>query len=295
LKGQIPSQLLNGEPSLPSEVASGLKESSMRYLATLLVGVLSCQIANGQPTPKELITKFRTTIGAEGFTGSIPYLIQYRGERFSYEFRDGKLVGESFGFEAKLYGYTDKAHVFRKETEMKIGVVPLKIVDVINGNSGWYQINEGDIVPLSKDAVEGRQKRELHVEVFLGRESFDPAVWQFSQLQSAQVRGRDAWTFEAKSKAQDGITLYFSKQSGLLLRLTSQTTDFLWHPGQKAKLESFTRDLYFHEWKDLGKRKFPALLEVFHDNVLWEQLEPVGLTLGSVIEPKLFEVPQPKK
>jgi len=267
----------------------------MRFLSVLFVAVLSCQIANAQPASKELITRFRKAVGAEALTGSHPYLIQYRGERYLYSLRDGRLLGESLAFDGKLYGYTDKHNQHRKEMEMKIGVVPFKIVEVIDGDSGWYQMNEGEAVKMSKKEIEGREQRELHIEVFLGRESFDPGLWQFSESKSTQVRGQDAWMLEATAKGKEPLTLYFAKQSGLLLRLKSKATDLAWLPGEKPKVESFTRDLYFRDWKKVGGRMVPGNLEVFHDGVLWQQMEPVSISLGDAIDPKLFAAPQSKK
>jgi hypothetical protein len=267
----------------------------MRFLSVLFVAVLSCQIANAQPASKELITKFRKVIGAEAASESIPFLIQYRGERYLYSLRDGRLVGESFEFQTKRYGYSDKHNQHRVETEMKIGVVPLKIVEVISGNSGWYQMNEGEAVTMSKGEIEGKQKREHHVEVFLGRERFDPKLWQFSDPKSTQVQGHDAWMFEAKTKGMEPLALYFAKQSGLLLRLKSKTTDFAWLPGETPKLESFTRDLYFRDWKPGRSRMLPGYIQEFRDGVLWRQMEPVSVNLGEAIDPKLFAAPQPKK
>src|SRR6516164_8064799 len=102
----------------------------MRFLTAFLVAALTCQFAGAQPTSKELVTKFRKAIGADVTPGSIPFLIQYKGQRYLYSLRDGKLVGDSFDFEAKLYGITDKHNKHRKDMEMKIGVVPFKIVEV---------------------------------------------------------------------------------------------------------------------------------------------------------------------
>jgi len=158
---------------------------SMRFFSVLLVAIFTCQIAQAQPTARELITKFRKTIGAEANTGSVPYLIQYRGQRYLYSLQGGKLLGDVFEFDSKLYGFTGKRNKHRKEWEMKIGIVPFKIVEVIDGTSGWYQINEGEGVTMSKAALVGQEQREHHIEVFLGRESFPDKVWQFSETKSA--------------------------------------------------------------------------------------------------------------
>jgi hypothetical protein len=267
----------------------------MRFVAALFVALVACQSAHAQPSSQELITKFRKTIGADVNPGSIPYLIQYRGQRYLYSVRDERLLGESFDFDGKLYGYTDKHNKHRKEFEMKIGVVPFKIVEVIAGDKGWYQMNEGEAIAMSKAEVEGREGRELHVEVFLGRESFDPGHWQFTQPKGAKVRGQDAWMFEAKKTSlQNGLTLYFAKDSGLLLRLTTKTSDFAWLPGEKPKLESFTRDLYFSDWKKFTGRMLPGHLQAYHDGVLWQQMEPVSVTLPPTIDDKMFTAPQAK-
>jgi hypothetical protein len=268
----------------------------MHFLSVLLVVALSGQAAQGQPSAQELIAKFRKAIGGDSTTGSIPFLIQYRGQRFLYEMRDGKLSGESFDYEAKLYGITDKYAMRRKEMELRIGIVPVKMIEVINGEKGWYQINEGEAVAMSKAEIDGRNQREHHVEVFLGRENFDPKRWQLSEPKSTQVHGQDAWWVEARTKGLEPLDLYFAKQSGLLLRLTTKTSDFsFFMPGEKPKIETFTRDLYFRDWKTFGKRMLPGRLAVFHDGVLWEHLESVDVSFLPSLDPNLFAEPKSKK
>src|SRR5262249_23161169 len=158
-------------------------------------------------------------------------------------------------------------------------VVPLKIVEVINGDIGWYQINEGERVALSKAELGARKQREHHVEVFLGAESFDPGTWHCSEPKSGHVRGEDVWMFEATAKGVEPLTLYFGKESGLLVRLKTRATDFAWLPGEKPKIESFTRDLHFRNWRKFGAHMLPGFLQSFHDGVLWQQMEPVNVSL----------------
>jgi hypothetical protein len=266
----------------------------MRSLSLLLLLVLG-QVARSQPTAQELITTFRKTIGAEAMIASVPYLISYRGERHLYSLRDGKLHGESYDFTGKLLGYTDNPHKHRKEIEMKVGVVPIKMVEVIDGETGWYQLNDGAAVAMSQQLIQGRWQRELHAEVFLGRETFDPKHWKFSEPQSSVVRGQEAWKFEAKSSVQEPITLYFAKKSSLLLRLKSKATDFTLLPGEAVRLESYVRDIQFYNWKKFGPRMLPGQFQVFNDGVLTVRMEPVEVSFAGAHNPALFVKPEPVK
>jgi len=101
--------------------------------------------------------------------------------------------------------------------------------------------------------------------------------------------------FEAKAESLNPLTLYFAKQSGLLIRLKTQASDFALLPGEKAKLESFTRDLYLRDWKKSTGRMLPGHLEAYHDGVLWQQMELVSVTVLPTIDAKMFEMPQPRK
>jgi len=262
----------------------------MRLLSTLCAAALYCQAAHGQPSAPELIGGFRKTIGADRAVTTVPYQISYQGERYAYSLEGGKLQADVYEFKSKLFGYTDK-HQHRKEVEMKIGIVPLRIVSVHSGNSGWYQINDGEVVLVSDEAVKGVAQREFHIEVFLGRESFDPKVWQFTEPTSTRVRGQDAWKLEARAGSADPIGLTFSKESGLLVRMTAKATDFTLLPGKSTKLESFVRDLHFANWKKYGNRMLPGQLQIYHDGVLSQQMESVGLSFLDTIDPKLFVPP----
>jgi hypothetical protein len=243
-----------------------------------------------------VIAKFRKTIGADVKLPPTPYQINYRGELFLYSNSKGKLTGESFEFQAKLMGHTSDLGRHRKEMEMKIGVVPLRLIEVIDGAKSWYQINDSDPAVPHRGLLEARKQREIHIEVFLGTENFDPARWQFSEVKSAKFRGTDVWEVEAKSKGTNPISLSFDKQSGLLMRLKTLATDIalVLTPGEQPRLETFERDLHFTEWKTFSGRMLPGELHAFHDGVLWQRLEPVSITFPKTMDPNLYVAPMPR-
>jgi hypothetical protein len=272
----------------------------MRLLLISILALFSCGIASSQPaakdqpSAKELIAKFRKAIGADAIVPT-PFVIKYRGQRYYYSVVDGKLQGEVFDFGGTLMGYTHIPQKLRKETEMKIGIVPFRHVETVDGKSGWYQDNDSEPVVMSKELLEGKRQRELHISIFLGRESFDPEHWQFSEPKSTRVRGQEAWEFTAKTSGLEPITLFFAKKSGLLLHLKTQATDFSLLAGSVTKLESYTRDFYFSDWKKVGNHMLPGNFEAFHDGVLKIQMEPVRVSFPKTLDSKLFALPKTKK
>lgn len=271
----------------------------MRFLAIPVLVLLSCSIARGQPasgppTAKELIDKFRKDVGADANPAATPYVLKYRGEKFMYAVTAGKLQAESFDFESTLTGFTDNPQKMRFQLEMKIGVVPLRIIEVVDGDSGWYQINDSDAVAMSKAQVEGRKQREKQIDVFLGMESFDPDKWQFSTPKSVNMHGHEAWEVDAKTKGSEPLTLTFAKQSGLLVSLKTKAVDFDLLPGGKPTIESFTREFTFYGWKKFGNRMVPGHCAAFRDNVLWRHMEPVSVAFPKTIDEKLFAMPKAK-
>ena len=125
-----------------------------------------------------------------------------------------------------------------------------------------------------------------------------PEHWKFSDPRRKCACGRDAecWELNATTKdLLDPITLWFSKQSGMLMRLKTKATDFALLPGAEAKVDSFTRDLHFYDWKKVGGAMLPGHLDAFHDGVLWKKLEPVSVNFPKTIDAKLFAMPQVKK
>lgn len=268
----------------------------MRFLSIpALVLLLTLPVAGGQPTGKDLIAKFRKAIGADAPTVSTPVVIKYRGHRYLYSVVGGKLQGEAFAFDGTLTGYTDIPQKLRVEMEMKIGIVPFKHVEAVDGKLGWYRDNDSEAVVMSKGLMEGKRQREIHVSVFLGREAFEPDRWQFSEPTSTRVGRQEAWEVVARTSGLEPITLSFAKQSGLLLRLKTKATDFTLLPGAEAKLDTFTRELNFHDWKKFGTRMLPGQLDAFHDGVLWAQMEPVSVSFPKTVDPKLFALPETKK
>jgi len=268
----------------------------MRFLAIAVLVLLPCSSAHGQPSAKEVITKFRKVIGADGPALTAPVVIKYRGQQHLYSITGGKLEGQAIDYVTTLTILLDTPQqTHRSETEMKIGIVPLKYVEVADLESGWYQINLSDAVAMSKIQLDARRKRSIQVAIFLGMESFDPERWEFSEPKSTQVRGQEAWQVEAKTGGVEPITLSFAKQTGLLLHLKTKANDFDLLSGEKAKIETFARDLHFHDWKKFGNRMLPGHVAAFHDGVLWKHLEPVSVSFPKTIDAKLFAMPKAKQ
>lgn len=267
----------------------------MRFLAIPFIAFFVCQTANGQPTAVELLTKSRNLLGADARVVSTPYVIKFRGERYLYSTVDGKLKGDAYEFETKVFGHTDYPQKNRTEMEMKIGKVPFRVIEVVDGDSGWYQLNDSDPVVMSKSVLQARKQRELHIDMFLGTWHFEPGQWQFSEPKSTRMQGRDAWEFEAKSSGYAPITLWFAKESNLLLRMKAKATDVALLGAPELRLETFTRDLQFSDWKKFGTRLLPGHLQIFNDGVLWKNVEPLGVTFPKEMDAKLFVMPEMKK
>jgi len=270
----------------------------MRLLSIAVLVVLSCAIADGggaknAPSAKELIAKFRKAIGADAVK-STPYVIKYRGQRYLYSLADGRLQGQAYAFDASLTSHTSAPQTRRAEMEMKIGIVPFKIVEVVDGDTGWYQINEGDPAAMPKSIVKGRRERDMHIDSFLGLEAFSPDRWQFTEPKGATVRGQEAWQFNGTLEGLEPMTISFAKDTGLLLQITTKATDYEFLPGAAPKIESFTRDMHFYDWKKFTTRMLPGHFDVFQNGVLWKQMEPVEVLLPETLDAKVFVMPKAK-
>jgi len=266
----------------------------MRFLLIPVLMAFCCQDADAQTSAKDVLAKFRTAIGADGPKVSRGFVIKYRGERFLYSLEDGKLQAQAFNFDASIVGHTDSPQTYRKEMEMKIGIVPFKNVEVVDGKSGWYQINDSDPVVMSKRLLEGTRAREIHIEIFLGRETFDPGHWKFTEPKSTRKHGQDVWEFDATTGGLEPITLSFDKQTGLLLHLRTKTDDVELMPGREPKLEAFTRDFQFSDSKKVGTRMYPGHFDAYRNGVLWIRMEPVSVSYPSTVDPKTFVMPPTK-
>jgi len=269
----------------------------MRFLFIAGLVLVFSPVANGQPTARELITKFEKAIRAEKTSESVPYLAKARSAYFTYSLVDGRLQGKVTYLNETLMGYTNNADKMRKETVMLIGIVPFRYTEAVDGESGWSQMNDSKPVVMSKGLLRARKARDTQIDIVLGLESFDPNTWELSKPVSAEVRLQEAWEFEARAKELEPITLSFAKGSGLLLRLKAKAVDYDLMAGaaEEAKVKSFSREAHFYDWKKAGSRLFPGMVDIFQDGVLWKKTEFVDLSFPKAHDAKLFVMPQEKK
>src|SRR4051794_21065034 len=105
----------------------------MRFLSIPVLILLVCPIAHGQPTAKDVVAKFRKALGVDGLAANEPCLTKFSGQRFMYSLTDGVLHGEAFEYEKSLLSYTGPVRKHRLELEMKIGIVPLRLIEAMDG------------------------------------------------------------------------------------------------------------------------------------------------------------------
>lgn len=263
----------------------------LRIVLTLFAFVfLMTSTANAQPSSQEIIAKYRKAIGGTANAQRLyPSIFKREGEYFLYSLKDGKIFGEHFPFEAKVW--LNKANYVRSDITMKIGIVNLTWTEVKQINKGWYQFNQDPPVAMDKDFFLAAEDREELWAIIEGEEAFDKG-WTFSEPKQEKVRGQNAWVIVANKKGINSITMYFDTQNYMLLRLSEQSSDYTRLLDNRKVVTSFRRDVYLLSWKKYGNVMFPSDMEWFRDGVLHRTARTISIDFPSRIDDAIFEMPK---
>ena len=123
------------------------------------------------------------------------------------------------GEAAPLTGELASQGADRQKTvmEMEAGGEKLRIVHVLNRDKGWTKIND-DLEELDADDL-AEAKEEAHVEWVATLVPLKDRTFQLATVSEVRIDKRPALGVRVSSKGRRDVTLYFDKESGLLVRM----------------------------------------------------------------------------
>jgi hypothetical protein len=153
--------------------------------------------------------------------------------------RTGKITIMGLSIDITMTVSLQEPDRFRSEGQVDISGEKLTILQVVNGDKGWFVL-DGKSMESTREQLE--QGREALINSRLSRLTplFDKA-YTLSPLGEIKIDDKPAVGIRAERKDFVGANLYFDKQSGLLVKSEMQTTD-PGNPSQKINAETFYSD-----------------------------------------------------
>jgi hypothetical protein len=187
------------------------------------------------------------------------------------------------GEAAPLTGELASQGADRQKTvmEMEAGGEKLRIVHVLNRDKGWTKIND-DLEELDADDL-AEAKEEAHVEWVATLVPLKDRTFQLATVSEVRIDKRPALGVRVSSKGRRDVTLYFDKESGLLVKSESRVKD--------DDNQEVTEETFFSAYKEVQGTKQAMRFTVKRDGKLYLEGEFIAYRLVEKLDDKVFAKP----
>jgi hypothetical protein len=153
---------------------------------------------------------------------------------------------------------------------------------VINGDKCWLKINDMDIdLPeqLLKSIKEGAYVEKIGGLVFLKDKNL-----KFAPLGEMKIEDKDAVGLRVSSEGHPDVSMYFDKESGLLLQTENRMLD-------PMSMQEVTQKRTMKEYKDHDGVKRPSKLYIERDGKKFLELEITEVKVVEKLDDNEFQKP----
>lgn len=226
------------------------------------------------PAPKDLVAK---ALKAQG--------LEDDGKNTAHTFKDSGTVevsGLKIEYKAEFTFRPPDALRFEMNAEVMGQKITIK--HLTSGEKVWEAM-EGQ-----PEEVKGEKKDASIAQVYaywvstLKPLNHDKA-FKLSNVVGKKVNEKETYGVLVERKGKAEVTLYFDKESGLLVKSETQVKDEF--SGFKEVLE----ESFYENYKDMGAMKGPSKLRVLRDGKLLIDSNPTDYKTIEKPDPKLFEKP----
>lgn len=149
----------------------------------------------------------------------------------------------------EFYSRPDK---FKIVITMKAGNMDVSFTQVINGDDAWMVFN-GMVVELPPDAL-AEMKAQAHTDLVTNLSFLDKPGVKLSLAGEQDVEGKPAAGVLVKLEGQRDVTLYFDKESSLLVKAVFKT--------MVPMTGEATQEIVWSEYKDQDGVKYASKIQM---------------------------------
>lgn len=152
----------------------------------------------------------------------------------------------------------------RNRLEMDFNGAKFERVSVVNGDKGWIKLN-GNLEEMDKDQLT-EEKAQAHVGLVASLLPLRDKSFQLASLGEAKVGDRPAVGVRVSQKNQRDVSLFFDKETGLLLKSETRVKDP--QSGQEA-----TQELLYGDYRAVDDVKHPMKVTIKRDGKPFVEVE----------------------
>jgi hypothetical protein len=155
-------------------------------------------------------------------------------------------------------------------------------VEVIDGDKGWISIH-GKAAEADADGL-ARMKQQVYLSrVIWLTPLLKDKEFELTTLKETKVNDRPALGVKVASKGQKDVSLYFDKESGLLIKLD--------YPTKNNLGRDVTQEDHFSNFAEMGGVKLPKKSIAFQDGKKLMELEVTEAQFPESIPAREFAKP----
>jgi hypothetical protein len=171
---------------------------------------------------------------------------------------------------------------YRDSTILSIGGQDLPIIMVLNGDKGWVRANNE-----TKDMDE-RMKTETLEGLYLARLTRLLALkdkgLELTALGESKIEGRTALGIKVTTKGRRDVSLYFDKDTGLLLKISRTAYDF-------ENSKEVPEERIFSDYGEVDGLRLARKFVVLRDGKKFMDLEVLEARLPGKLDAEVFAKP----
>lgn len=158
-----------------------------------------------------------------------------------------------------------------------------KMTHVFNAGKAWHRTNEDTMeMPEEQAAAEGEQLYLRRVTHLAG---LNAGEFTLGPLADNKVNGKSAVGVKVASKGHPDVSLYFDKDSGLLIKSQMKVKDP--QSGENPDQETFYQD-----YKEVDGVKQPMKVIVHRDGKVYVESTNSDMKLYDKLDDKMFDEPK---
>jgi hypothetical protein len=158
-----------------------------------------------------------------------------------------------------------------------------KVTQVFNKDKGWIALND-NVIEYDKDALE-EAKESVHATSIT---QLNPAVLKDAKLETigeVKVNDKPALGVRVESKGYRPVTLYFDKETNLLVKSERRAKDV------QAGGSEFNEETYYREWKEVNGVKRAHKIQINRDDKKYVESETTEFKVVDKLDDAEFAKP----
>lgn len=158
----------------------------------------------------------------------------------------------------------------------------IDVVQVHSGKEAWWSIN-GQTQELEGDKLAEQQARTHTSRVTALKPLLDDKAFELSPLGETKIDDRPARGVRVAMKGQPDVSVFFDKQSGLLVKVERR--------GQDLAQKDVLRETFYSDYKEYDGVKQAGKMVVRHDGERYIEMEITEMRFPEMIRDEEFARP----